>query len=37
VILLGCTLYYALRAKASLDPERLQHGLVYAYSSSRIA
>jgi len=37
VILLGCILYYALRAKASLDPDRLQHGLVYAHSSSRIA
>lgn len=37
VILLGCILYYALRAKASLDPDRLQRGLVYACSSSRIA
>jgi hypothetical protein len=37
VILLGCILYYALRAKASLDPDRLQRGLVYAYSSSRVA
>jgi len=37
VILLGCILYYALRAKASLDPDRLQHGLVYPYSSSGIA
>ena len=37
VILLGCILYYALRAKASFDPDRLQRGLAYAYSSSRIA
>ncbi len=37
VILLGCILYYALRAKASLDPDRLQRGLISAYSSSRIA
>jgi hypothetical protein len=37
VLLLGCILYYALRAKASLDPDRLQRGLVYACSSSRIA
>ncbi len=37
VILLGCILYYGLRAKASLDPDRLQRGLISAYSSSRIA
>jgi hypothetical protein len=37
VILLGCILYYALRAKASFDPDRLPRGLVYAYSSNRIA
>ena len=37
VIVLGCVLYYALRAKASFDPDRLQRGLVSAYSSSRIA
>jgi len=36
-ILLGCILYYALRAKASFDPDRLPRGLVHAYSSSRIA
>ena len=37
VILLGCILYYALRAKESFDPEHLQRGFVSAYSSSRIA
>jgi len=37
VILLGCILFYALRAKASFDPDHLQSGLVHAYSSSRIA
>jgi hypothetical protein len=37
LILLGCILYYALRAKASVDPDHLQRGLVYACSSSRTA
>jgi hypothetical protein len=37
VILLGCILYYALRAKASFDSDHSQRALIHAYSSSRIA
>ena len=37
VILVGFILHYALQAKASLDPDRLQRGFVDEYSSSRIA
>jgi hypothetical protein len=37
LILLGCILYYALRAKAAFDPDRLQRGLVHEYNSILIA
>jgi hypothetical protein len=37
VILLGCILYYGLRARTSFDPDRLPRGFAHAYSSRRIA
>lgn len=36
IVLLGCILYYALRAKASFDPNQHQPAAMYEYSSTPI-